>query len=86
MKLVKFIEFLHLRLKMVVRICLLTLALLIVIDAVPGLIGKEHAHTAAERLPAFWALFGFAGCVILIIASKALGHAGIMKREDYYDE
>jgi hypothetical protein len=49
-------------------------------------VDKEHAHTAVEKLPGFWAVFGFLGCVVLILASKAFGHAGIMKREDYYDE
>jgi hypothetical protein len=86
MKLLKLIEFLRLRMRMVVRLSLLILALLVLIDAIPGLVDKEHAHTAVERLPAFWAAFGFVGCVVLIIASKAFGHAGIMQREDYYDE
>ena len=47
---------------------------------------KEHAHTAAEHFPAFWAAFGFIGCVVIIVLSKWFGHAGIMTREDYYDE
>lgn len=84
--LVRFIAFLQAHLKTVVRICAGVLALLIVVDAVPGLVGKEHAHTAAERVPGFWALYGFLGCVIIILLSKAFGHAGIMQREDYYDE
>jgi len=37
-------------------------------------------------LPAFWSIFGFLGCVVIIIGSKWFGHAGIMTREDYYDE
>ena len=37
-------------------------------------------------LPGFWALFGLMGCIGLILLSKAFGHAGIMQREDYYDE
>jgi hypothetical protein len=86
MTLVKLIECLHRRMKAVVRVCLVILALLVIIDAIPGLIAKDHAHTAVERFPAFWAAFGFVGCVVLIIASKAFGHAGIMQREDYYDE
>jgi hypothetical protein len=84
MKLVQFIEFLRNRLKTVIRICFGVLALLILLDAV--LVDKEHAHTALERLPAFWSVFGFFGCVLIIIGSKWFGHAGIMTREDYYDE
>ena len=86
MKLIRLIEFLQTRLKTVVRVCLAMLALLVIADAIPGLVDKEHAHTSVERFPAFWAVFGFVGCAILIIASKAFGHAGIMQREDYYDE
>jgi hypothetical protein len=86
MKLVRLIEFLRKHLKGVVRLCLLLLALLVVLDAIPGLVNKDHAHTAAERWPAFWAAFGFVGCVVIILVSKWFGHAGIMQREDYYDE
>jgi hypothetical protein len=84
MKLVKLIEFLRVRLKTVVRVCFGLLALLIFMDAL--LVDKEHAHTRVEHLPAFWSVFGFLGCVVIIIASKWFGHAGIMAREDYYDE
>jgi hypothetical protein len=86
MKLVRLIEFLRQHLKGVVRLCLLLLALLVIADAIPGLVDKKPAHTAAEHFPGFWAAFGFVGCVIIIIVSKAFGHAGIMQREDYYDE
>ena len=84
MKLVQFIEFLRDRLKTVVRICFGLLALLILVDAF--LVDKGTAHTRIEHLPAFWSIFGFLGCVVIIIASKWFDHAGIMTREDYYDE
>lgn len=84
MKLVQLIEFLRNRLKTVVRVCFGLLALLIVVDAL--LVDKEHAHTRLEHLPAFWSIFGFVGCVVIIIGSKWFGHAGIMTREGYYDE
>ena len=86
MNLVSLIRFLRDRLRTVVRVCAVVLALLVLIDAIPGVVDKEHAHTRAEHWPAFWAVFGFAGCVVLILASKAFGHCGIMQREDYYDE
>jgi len=86
MKLVRLIGFLRHRLKTVVRVCLAVLALLILLDAIPAIVDKEQAHTQAEYLPAFWAAFGFVGCVVLIIVSKWFGRAGIMQREDYYDE
>ena len=86
MKLVQLIDYLRNHLKTVVRICLALLALLILLDAIPAVVDKEHAHTAAEHIPGFWAVFGFVGCAVLIVASKWFGHLGIMKREDYYDE
>ena len=86
MNLVKFIEFLRSRLKTAVRVCFVLLALLVLLDAFPALVNKEHAHTQAEQIPGFWAVFGFVGCAVLIILSKWFGHAGIMNREDYYDE
>lgn len=86
MNLVRLIEFLRHRLRAVVWICCGLLAGLVVLDALPFVVDKEHAHTRAEHLPGFWAVFGFVGCVVLIIVSKWFGHAGIMQREDYYDD
>jgi len=43
-------------------------------------------HTFVERIPGFWAAFGFVACVVIIIVSKWFGHLGIMTREDYYDD
>jgi hypothetical protein len=84
MKLANLIEFLRNRLKTVVWVCAALLALLVLYDAL--LVDKSGAHTAVERLPAFWALFGFIGCALIVILSKWYGHAGIMTREDYYEE
>jgi hypothetical protein len=86
MKLIAFIDFLRRRLKTVVRLCLAALGCLILLDALPFLVDKEHAHTWLEHIPGFWALFGLLGCIVLILVSKAFGHLGIMTREDYYDE
>jgi len=80
---VKLIDFFRDRLKLVIRISYAVLALLVVWDVI--FVSKEHAHTAAEHLPGFWAVFGFVACVLIIIISKWYGHLGIMTREDYYD-
>lgn len=84
MTLVSIIEFLRSRLKSLVGLCFALLALLILLDAL--FVDKEHAHTSAERLPGFWSVFGFLACLFIVIGSKWFGHAGIMTREDYYDE
>jgi hypothetical protein len=86
MKLLRLIDFLRDRLKTVVRVSIAVLALLVLLDAVPAVVSKEHAHTAAEHIPAFWAAFGLLGCLLLVLISKTSGHLGISTREDYYDE
>jgi hypothetical protein len=85
MNLVKLIEFLRNRLKTVVRVCLAILALVVLMDAIPAIVNKEHAHTGIEHFPGFWAVFGFVACVVIILFSKWFGHLGIMTREDYYE-
>jgi hypothetical protein len=81
---VKLIDFLRDRLKLVIRLSYVGLALLVLWDII--FISKEHAHTRAEHIPGFWALFGFVACVLIIVVSKWYGHLGIMTREDYYDK
>ena len=80
---VKLIDFFRDRLKLVIRFCYVGLALLVAWDV--AFVSKDHAHTAVEHIPGFWAVFGFIACVLIIIVSKWYGHLGIMTREDYYD-
>jgi len=84
MNLVKLIEFLRNRLRALTLVCIAVLVLLALTDII--FVGNDEAHTPVEHIPAFWSLFGFFGCVVIIIASKWFGHAGIMVREDYYEE
>jgi hypothetical protein len=46
----------------------------------------EHPHFWWEKIPAFDAIFGFLGCIVIVLGSKALGHHGIQKDEDYYHD
>lgn len=80
---VKLIDFLRDRLSLVIRLSYVGLALVVAWDVL--FVSKEHAHTAVEHIPGFWAVFGFIACVVIIIVSKWFGHRGIMTREDYYD-
>lgn len=45
----------------------------------------HESHYFWERIPVFEALFGFIGCIVLIVFSKILGHYLLEKEEDYYD-
>jgi len=86
MNLLRLIDWLRDRLPTVVRVGLGALVLLLVLDALPAVVDKEHAHTAAEHLPGFWAVFGLLGCLVLVGLSKGIGHLGVSRREDFYDE
>ena len=44
-----------------------------------------HLFFSWQSLPIFGALYGFVGCVIIILGSKALGHFWLTKKEDYYE-
>jgi len=37
------------------------------------------------KIPGFFIIFGFLGCLLLIILAKALGQAGLLQDEDYYE-
>ena len=61
------------------------------IAAVVSLLGgfalpPDPAHEAWwNRIPAFFALFGLLGCLLIIFFAKSLGKLFLRKREDYYD-
>jgi short subunit fatty acids transporter len=86
MTLVRILDVLHQNRRLLRWLFICLLVLLIVIDALPMLVDKEHAHTAAEKLPGFWSLFGFASCVLIVFVSKWFGRLGILRREDFYHD
>ncbi len=86
MNLLRLIDFLRDRLKTVVRVGVAALVVLVVLDALPAVVDKEHAHTVAEHVPAFWAAFGLLGCLALVVVAKLYGRAGVSRREDYYHD
>lgn len=46
----------------------------------------DPAHTGWwTGIPFFYALFGFVGCVIIVVFSKWLGKIGLQQKEGYYD-
>jgi hypothetical protein len=83
MIMVRFIEMLRRNLRLLVRLSFVLLGLVVVGDVL--LVDKEAVHTTAEKIPGFWAFFGFVGCVIIIYCSKIFGGLGIMRREDFYE-
>ena len=49
---------------------------------------EAQAHTAFlwQTIPGFSAIYGFVGCVLIIVVSKALGHLWLQREEDYYEK
>lgn len=86
MKLLQVIEYLRQHLQTILRISYALLALLIVVDMLPFIVDKEHAHTKVEHWPAFWSIFGLLGCGLLVLVSKTFAHYLVSRHEDYYDE
>ena len=81
MKLLDIIELL--RSKVAKRIAYGALIILIIVDFI---IPRHEIHFFGDKIPGFWSLFGFIACVLIIIVSKWIGHLGLMKDENYYDE
>jgi hypothetical protein len=46
-----------------------------------------HRHIGFdwEKIPAFYAIYGFVACVLLVLIAKKMRNL-LMRREDYYDE
>ena len=100
MNLLQIIESLRRNLKTVVLGCYAVLALVVVADVVRALTthgtevaAGEHASGfwatlfhVAENVPVFWTVFGFLGCLLLVIVSKAIVGPIVSKHEDFYDE
>lgn len=45
----------------------------------------RHIGFAWEKIPAFYALYGFVACVVLVVIAKKMRDY-VMRKEDYYDD
>jgi len=59
-------------------------AICIILVAADFMIDR-HISLSWEEIPAFYALYGFIACVVLVVLAKAMRKV-VMRREDYYDE
>lgn len=57
--------------------------LLLVLDFV--LPKHDHAHFSFENKPAFFAIFGFVSCIILVVIAKYVLREMVKRKEGYYD-
>ncbi len=51
---------------------------------VADLFVDRKVHQPAERMPGFYAVYGFVGCVILVLVAKEMRKV-VMRDESYYD-
>ncbi len=45
----------------------------------------RHIGFGWEKIPAFYAIYGFAACVLLVVIAKKIRNV-VMRKEKYYDE
>jgi hypothetical protein len=78
------IDYLKERLRLVILFCYVGIAGIVVWSLT---VDTHHAHTWVEKsIPAFWGLFGFCACIVIIFFARWYGKSGIKIREDYYDK
>ncbi|MGH7227958.1 MAG: hypothetical protein ACREIH_01985 [Nitrospiraceae bacterium] len=67
--------------KTLLRVFYVSLVVLIVLE----LFVPKDPHFSWERFPAFYATYGFVGCVALVLAAKYILRNMVKRKEDYYD-
>ncbi len=51
----------------------------------PLIFHGSHPHFSFESFPGWGSLYGLISCIAIIVVSKLIGKAWLMRREDYYD-
>lgn len=64
---------------------LVGLVLSILADLALSLVEEGRHGFWWNSLWGFFALFGFIGCVLLVLVSKWLGHYWLQRKDDHYD-
>jgi hypothetical protein len=62
----------------------LVLSVIAVVSLIAQLSVKERHHWW-DAIPAFYAAYGFVGCIVIVIVSKWFGKKIAFRDEDYYD-
>lgn len=64
----------------ILRVFYVVCAVLVILDFVV----HRHIYTEFEEIPAFYAIYGFVACVVLVVIAKWM-RKFIMRDEQYYD-
>jgi len=67
--------------KRLLAIFFCSIILLFILD----LFVHKHAHFPWESWPAFYAIFGFVACVVLVLVSRFVLRPLVKRKEDYYE-
>lgn len=65
----------------IIKVFYVLCAVLVVVD----FLVHRHIYHDWENIPAFYAIYGFVGCVVLVLIAKVM-RKFLMKEEDYYDK
>lgn len=73
--------------KLMLRVFYGVCVVLVLVDflMLVDLIEHRHIYHSWEKIPAFYAIYGFVGCVVLVLVAKEM-RKFLMRKEDYYDE
>ena len=82
MNILKYIEALRNNIKGLRNMLIVYLILLVIYDVLIHL--GSHGHYFVDNIPAFWTMFGIAGCFVLIKVAKGIAHLFLSKDEDFY--
>lgn len=59
--------------------------LLVVLSVGDIFVHRHHAVFLWDHIPAFMGAYGLLSTILIIVISKFIGHAWLMKKEDYYE-
>jgi len=66
--------------KLILRVFYVLSALLVIVD----FFYHRHTEHAWEKVPTFYAIYGFVACVVLVLVATQMRKL-VMRSEDYYD-
>lgn len=70
---------------MIKKFRLALIVCIILVSALGFLFPNPNPHFWWQTIPVFDVVFGFIGCIVIILVSKWIGHLWLMKDEGYYD-
>lgn len=70
--------------KNVQRLLIIFFSIVVILFGLDFFVHK-HAHFPWEEWPVFYAVYGFAACVLLVLVSRFVLRPLVKRKEDYYE-